>query len=518
MKIPARAALLGAFGFLAVAAAWQELWPPRFSARLEVATDPLMPARVYLFKNNAPFRIAPVDAVIPILSDTFYRDRLWKAKADPAVLEVVAADQYHTLLLKGRASFDLPPGRYRMEAYRGTFYTPASIEFELKPEETRKLTLPMKAWARPEDWISADAHIHLTRSRGEDGVFLDWLAAEDLGIGHFLQLQRQVDAAPQYAFGRAGEARRGRHIIRPGQETRNQVFGHVLMLGVNELIRPLAIGAELSNSADNYPYLSLLLDRGRQAGGAVGYAHFRPGNDRVTLLMDLALGKLDFVEAFQFGAMTEEPWYELLNAGFRIPAISGTDFPVPFGRFRPWPRWLPLLGSERTLVRARPGGDDYQAWTDGVRAGEAVVTNGPLVEVAVNGGEARATASFHRPLEVLEIVENGHVTGFVRGDGKQTWLSVRAPMGADASSWVAARTRARRLEGEPEIRAHTNPRYVLRGGRPVHVPAARRAVAAKWEAELSRYRAMSLEFGTDGQRREFFDAADKALRALSASP
>lgn len=514
MTIPLRAAIIGVFGFLTVAAAWQELWPPKFSARLEVSTEPTMPARIYLFKNNAPFRIAPVDAVIPIQSDTFYRDRLWKTNADPRVLEVVAADQYHTILLKGRATFDLPPGKYRLDAYRGTFYTPASVEFELRPEQTHKITLPMKAWARAEDWISADPHIHLTRSRAEDSVYLDWLAAEDLSIGHFLQLQRQVDAATQHAFGRAGEARRGAYMIRPGQETRNQAFGHILMLGVDELIRPLAIGGELSNAPDNYPYLSLLLDRGRKAGGAVGYAHFRAGNDRVTLLMDLALGKLDFVETFQFGAITEEPWYELLNAGFRIPAISGSDFPVPFGRFRPWPSWLPLLGPERTLVKARPGQDAYRTWTDGVRAGEAIVTNGPLVELNVGGGSATATASFFRPLEILEIVENGHVVAVVRGDGKQTALSLRFALAGEASSWLAARVRARRLEGEPEIRAHTNPRYVLRDGKPVRVAAARRAVAAKWEAELSRYRSLGLEFGTEAQRGEFFGAGEKALAAL----
>ena len=30
------------------------------------------------------------------------------------------------MLLKGRGSFDLPQGHYRVEAYRGLFYTPAS--------------------------------------------------------------------------------------------------------------------------------------------------------------------------------------------------------------------------------------------------------------------------------------------------------------------------------------------------------------------------------------------------------
>jgi len=504
-------ALLGAY-------AWQSNRPPLYSARLDVVIEPQMPARVYLFKNNAPFRLWPVDSVLPIQSDTFYRDRLWKDNADPRVMEIIGEGQYHYILLKGAATLHLPPGRYRMEAYRGTFYVPASVEFELRAEETRKLSVPLKPWdgVRPEEWISADPHIHLTRTRAEDPAYLGWLEAEDLSIGHFLQLQRQVDAAEQYAFGTAGEARRAGYLILPGQETRNQVFGHLLFLGVNELVRPLSIGAELANSPDNYPFHTLLLDRGRKAGGAVGYAHFRPDNFHNTMLMDLALGKLDFVELFQFGVMTLQGWYELLNAGLNVPGISGSDFPVPVARYRPWPRWLPLLGPERTLVRARSGRNLKEVWTEGVRAGEVVLTNGPMVELSVDRatGAARATASFFRPLESLEIVQNGHVVGIAEGDSKQTRLTVDVRVDTEHSSWLAARVRARKLPEEPEIRAHTGPTYVLKDGRPVRVAAARQAVAARWERELARYRGLGLVFGTDAQRKEFFDAGERALATL----
>src|SRR4029434_5086267 len=185
---------------------WHAPAPPMHPARLEVAVEPRMPARIYLFKNKAAFRLWPVQAVLPIKSDQFYRDRLWTDNSDPDVLEVIANDENHYLLLKGRATFHLPPGNYRMEAYRGLFYTPAIQQFELKPDETRRLTLSMRPWegVRPEDWISADDHIHLGRTPKEDPVFLKWLAAEDLSIGNFLQLQRQVDAAVQYGFGKKG--------------------------------------------------------------------------------------------------------------------------------------------------------------------------------------------------------------------------------------------------------------------------------------------------------------------------
>mgnify|MGYP000689534632 CR=1 FL=1 len=45
--------------------------------------------------------------------------------------------------------------------------------------------------------ISADDHIHITRTERENPAFLGWLEAEDLNVANFLALQRQSDAAPQ---------------------------------------------------------------------------------------------------------------------------------------------------------------------------------------------------------------------------------------------------------------------------------------------------------------------------------
>ena len=522
MPSPTRPLLLAGFALMLLGAGLEDPRPPAFSARLEVSLDPPMPARVYLFKNNQPFRLQPVQAAMPIQGDTFYRDRLWTAGSDPKVLEVIANDQYHYFMLKGRASFHLPPGRYRLEAYRGLFYAPASVEFELAPDQTRRLALPLKPWdgVRPEEWVSGDDHIHLTREKWHDPIYLDWLAAEDLSVGNFLQLQRQADAAPQYAFGRAGEARRAGYSIRPGQESRNQSFGHILVLGGDRLIRPLSTGRELANSPLDYPFHSLLFDLGRKAGATVGYAHFRQRPARSTLLMDLALGKLHFLELFQFGELATAPWYELLNAGFRIPGIAGSDFPVYLGRLRPWPRWLPLLGPERALVKVRSREDPYQTWAAGVREGRAILSNGPLVELSVDeaGGQAVATAAFYRPLETLEIVRNGQVVATARGDGSQTRLALTAAVRVEESCWVAARVSARRLEGEPEIQAHTNPAYLLRDGKPVMVRGAREALAAAWEAELARYRAAGLVFDTPAQQQEFLTLAERALEQLRRPP
>src|SRR4029453_5079795 len=114
---------------------------------------------------------------------------------------------------------------------------------------------------------------------------------------------------------------------------------------------------------------NVLFRKGRQLGATVGYAHFDGSMNHSTLPMDLALGSIDFVEVFQFGLLKSEPWYEILNAGFRVTGAGASAFPANLSRFKPWPRAISLLGPERTLVKG--DGDRnrsaYERWAEGVR-------------------------------------------------------------------------------------------------------------------------------------------------------
>lgn len=504
-----RVAIAVLFALLAAWAQWEELGPPRHTAVLELTTAPQLPARIYLFREGREFRLTPVDAVLPIRSDTYYRDTYYSKKADPATVEVVAADQYHYLLLKGSGRFYLPPGRYRVDAYKGMFYKPARVEFELKADETTRVSLPLATWTDPSRWISADDHIHLTRGRQHDAFFLSWLAAEDLNVGNFLELQRQMHAAVQYGFGRAAEPRQGAYSIRSGHESRNEFWGHINLLGPERMVEPLSTGAMYANSPESYPFPSLLFAAGRKAGGTVGYAHFFEKPQHSAIYMDAALGNIDFVEVFQFGVLKLEPWYELLNAGLRATGIAGSDFPVPFTRFKKWPHWLPLLGPERALVRAEGADRSYDAWARGVRRGDVVVSNGPLVELEMTGRRAVARAAFHRPLERVEIVRNGVVVASGPGPVVEAQIG-----GAGESCWVAARVQAKHEGDEPPLWGHTNPHYLLNAGKPVRVDAARRSVAAKWAEQLAAFRAAGIRFGDAAREREFYEQAERALAEL----
>ncbi len=506
------------FGLALAWAQFRESGDAGLHARLELTVDPLMPARVYLFKNGQPFRFSPVQAVMPLHVDRLYRERLWSSAPSPDTLEVTCVEQSHFFLLKGRGSFNLPQGHYRVEAYRGLFYTPAITEFDLRAGETNRVTLKLADWTAgaSKDWISGDDHIHLTRSKQDDDVFLSWLQAEDLHVGNFLQLQRQMDGAVQYAFGPKGEARRTGYSIRPGHESRSQVFGHIAILGGRELIRPLSVGSDLSNDSDLYPFPLAIFDLGRKVGALVGFAHFNGSTPQNTMLMDLTLGRLDFVEVFQFGVLKTKEWYELLNAGFRVTGVAGSDFPVALNNVKPWPRWLPLLGPERTLVKARVNGSPYDPWAAGIHSGNVVVSNGPLVEMRLDPatGVATASASFFRPMANIEIVSNGVVVASSVGDGKQKALTVSARIKCEQSCWVAARAIAVKRDGEPDLQAHTNPVYLPLNGKPVMIRAARESLVKQWESQLAWYRSASLVFRDEARRREFLERGEETLTEL----
>jgi len=187
------------------------------------------------------------------------------------------------------------------------------------------------------------------------------------------------------------------------------------------------------------------------------------------------------------------------------------------------------LGPERTLVKANPAGSLFDAWAASVRAGQVVVSNGPLLNLTVNGRgpgavlnssgvlEGEASAEFHRPLETIEIVVNGKVEATQDAKGQR---EVRLPfrIAADGSAWVAARVKSRSVEGEPVIQAHTNPVYVLRDNTPAVVGNAREALRAKWEEQAKFYRSSALIFAREQERAELLEKVDAALKVLSTAP
>src|SRR5437016_4299922 len=143
-------------------------------------TGELVPARVYLFRGTTPHRLSPVDNLLPLFEDNFYRERIWRMTDNPKSFEVDIQNQWHDLLLEGKGTFDVPAGDdYRLEAYHGFFWSPGVEQFALDRDQPKTVVIRIRPIApgRQEKWISGDEHIHLMRAKEDDSVFLKWLRA-----------------------------------------------------------------------------------------------------------------------------------------------------------------------------------------------------------------------------------------------------------------------------------------------------------------------------------------------------
>ncbi|HLA40889.1 MAG TPA: CehA/McbA family metallohydrolase, partial [Candidatus Glassbacteria bacterium] len=449
------------------------------------------PVRVYMRLNNQAYLIDSLGYRLSIHGDAHYHDRIFPLKPSIPVLDMIQRDEHHWYFLTGEAVLPMLPGKYEIDVYKGLEYLPLHESFELGGQEREK-DFSLERWydGPAEGWYAGDDHIHLTRHKSDDWIFLSMMGAEDLAVGHFLQLQRREQLAVQYAWGEAGEAARDGHIIRPGEEQRSTFYGHTLMLGIDSLVRPVSLGLELALTPYAEPLTTDLFHTAHRLNGLTGYAHDSGLGDRTAATIDLVFGDIDFIEVFQFSKVTAVFWYLALSCGYRVPGSAGSDFPVNLGRTNPWTRLIPALGPDRMYIQV-DGPLTFDKWMDGIKKGNILLTNGPMVEFTVNGtppgGEVRlpagerevevsATVRHWRPMKEARLLVNGRVQKTYSGNGLTVW-KIEDKVALQRSAWVALHTLSDSTglaDTEVLIQAHTNPVYVLLDNRPIGDPEALR--------------------------------------------
>ena len=331
------------------------------------------------------------------------------------------------------------------------------------------MTLDLRRWIdmRALGWHSGHTHIHTTDVGMPVPFTGDWplvARGEDIGVTNILTLKGEWEShavyANEYPMGEVPWASDERHVIAYGQEYRNNPYGHVCLLGLDELIQPISSGALGELAGPDYPPNLFVLDAALARGAATVGAHFGASiledapiatpwpSTGFEMPADVALGRLEIAEVYG-NAGERDVWYRLLNCGFELAATAGPDWVV-----KDTPRTYVYLGDE-------PLG--FDAWTEGLRLGRSFITQGPMLFFEVDGQRPGARLHFpegSRAIHVrasavlpeqelpVEIVVNGQVVA----SGTDLSRSVELT----ESAWVAART-----EG-----AHSNPVYVTLAGRP----------------------------------------------------
>lgn len=381
----------------------------------------------------------------------------------------------------------LPEGRYRMEVARGMEYEPGRVEFEVRSNRVPTLAVSMRRWSHlsKQGWYSGDTHVHFidpTTAHRE-------MAGEDLNVVNLLASRwGELTTGVEHFTGGPSAVSTRDHVVYVNEEARHGFLGHLVLLNLKQLVHPMSWGGPLEGlpGESDYPPVSHHADVAHAQGGLVSWAHFPGPTGEVA--QAVALGKIDAVDLMTFGNPMEDQsmapaatkiWYRMLNCGFRLPALGGTDKMMN----------SQVVGSVRTYVKVN-GTFSYQRWIDGIRAGRTFTTTGPVLSLSANGrglGETvtlrpgalvtvrAAVQSFH-PVERLEIVLGGKVVATKTNATRSRSLTLDAPLTPTESSWVAARAYAsdlmpyqilevEGLKGIPSV-AHTSPVYLVVDGKP----------------------------------------------------
>jgi hypothetical protein len=410
------------------------------------------------------------------------------------------ADQFYCT---GKAQVSLPPGAYKLRAFKGNEYRVTAQEIQIKADQESEATVTLKRWANPpkDGWYSADAHIHLDRGvKARNPIVSKMMQAEDIHVAALLQWGTFKDfrGARQYAFGAEGVYQEGDYLLTSGQENpRTYLLGHTLILG----------GSAPINFPDKYLIYKNFWDEARRQQALAGYAHGGnyAGMGLHGLAVDLPDGLLGVLEVLQAqkAIANYQTWYDVLNSGFRLAPTAGTDYPANPG----------LPGRERFYTQVA-GPLTLENWLKGIRQGRTFVTNGPLLEFTVNGQGMGGEITLKEPenvdiqgrvrfdpecdaVERIEIVENGRVLRTFprpKGAAEITCQFKHRPIEA---GWLALRAwglKCGEKEGAPWVRkgekspslAHSGAIYVSIDNLP-GLAASRQAklLAAKWLTQLA---------------------------------
>lgn len=410
----------------------------------------------------------------------------------------------------GSFTVELPVGSARATFVRGFETRPHIWQMEIREGEVSARAVVMEEVSDVSDdgWFSGSTHLHMNYAgnlRNSLSNMMMMSAAEDQDVVNEQVANkdnRVLDHQYWIPGGGAHPLSEPEMLVVVGQEYRPPFYGHVFMFGQRDhLIAPYATGYEGTAIESLYPSNTDMLRKAKAQGATTGYVHSFYFGDPLEgnlggakgFIVDAALGATDALE----WSTSQDGWpplYAVWNNGFRIAAVGGEDAISSLHA-------TPLVGSMRTYVRTRDGGLSMDGWFEGLRAGRAYASSGPLIEFAVNGREPGGDMELDAPgqvsvrgrvwsiveLDKAELVFNGEVVREWSFDGERRELSIDERVAVPGSGWFHLR-----VEGLPEDRwpldttypqAFTNPVWVRVAGQPVRSATAA-DYAVRWIDKL----------------------------------
>ncbi|MCH2252413.1 MAG: CehA/McbA family metallohydrolase [Vicinamibacterales bacterium] len=408
----------------------------------------------------------------------------------------------HLFHTAGRFTVELPVGPVELTVVKGFEFWPETTTATITAGEVTEVTVDIRRMTdmAADGWYSASTHVHSNYGGNlhntlENLMMMSEAEDQDLVLE---QVANKDNRILDYQYFEPGG---GPHttstperLVVVGQEYRPPFYGHVFMFGMRDhLLSPFTMGYEGTAIESLYPSNTDMFRKAKAQGATVGYVHAF-GGERDPLdgnlgggkgfMVDAALGTTDAVEWSDASRAGFYPLYAVWNNGLRITATGGEDSISNLHRSK-------LVGSMRTYVHTGTRGLDMDAWFEGLRAGRAFVSSGPLVDLTIDGqmpgeevnlpsdggtveivGRVRSVT----PLDRLFLVCDGETVTNVPlgGDGRTARLRVRYRI--TRSGWCHLRAEGATGDRYPMdvayVQAFTNPVWIQVGGQPIRNRAA----------------------------------------------
>ena len=451
--------------------------PPKPDAALELVikdsdTGDLLAAQVGLFDETGRMPIPGEMATEFQFFDTMVRHVEVREELDHPSWP---HSNHYSMYVDGVYRSQMPAGDYDLVVVRGPEYPIVQRKVSIVSGQTNRIEVELQhALDMPASgWYSGDVHNHLTRENSAANANqMAHARAQDLHMHWLYALGNSVTTHfPQFAWGEEGHYREQDYFLGSGQEDpRTDYLGHILSMGQNQMVR--------------YPerYLSYkeVAREVHAQGGIFGVAHmdFAQFQQKVALAMLAPEDLIDFVEVMQYHSLNTRDWYAFLDMGFQLAAAAGSDWP-----------YMSLPGSVRTYVQV-DGEFSPDSWNRGLAAGRSFVSNGPMLELSIDGQGMGSQLEVERGkvLEVgaraeiepswdlvskLELIVNGEVVETVTDSRGATELVLSRSLPAEHGMWIAIRCQGLKEQDivfqspyTKRVQAHSSPVYVHVEGEP----------------------------------------------------
>ena len=431
----------------------------------------------------------------------------------------------------------IPAVSLQIEALHGIEYGRAVRSMDLRGVSKAKVSIPLKRIYDPrsENWRSGNTHLHLMKMTHAEAVrYLRTVPrADGLDLVFVSHLRRLPDerhyitneiVENSFQGGALKRLSQGPVRFGNGQEHRHNFgaygegYGHVMLLNLQQLVRPVSIGPGIMNGegSDGIP-LQRGIRQARKEGATSIWCHNTYGFEDVPNWVAGELHAQNIFDGSPQGSY-QDSFYRYLNLGMKVPFSTGTDwFIYDFSR-----AYVPVTG-ELTP----------EAWLSGLRAGKSYITNGTFLEFSVDGQSVGDTLSLSGPrlLEIrgrgvgrndfqsLQLIHNGRPIHQVKTRSREGHFAAefRFSLRVMKSGWLALRIplEAGTNELGKPLFAHTSPVYVEVNGQRVFAPEVARELIADIDSNMQTIRSKG-KFDTAEELNAVLRVHQAAIKTLQS--